>query len=601
VPRSLIEPAPANLSSLTFDLLFALLDVAATAVAKPSDGASPAQVTQRLLAEHPQATMNAASGALTLPPVNAAAAAGSRSIAQLGATLAQQTGVSGVTVRKQGNSITVIGSVNPDVTLGEAELPNLVEQLKNMFKGGSAWFTRDSIKSKTFTVGTQSGTLTDSQIDKLLDKARGELVEGPTIAEEEGQDARKFYAFAAEAANKYGKNQERLSKMGEKRFTEELAPKWATDLIDSPSSDIRNPATGKNAFKEGNLSFAGEPLPPAAADELKKDALTTAQPMGKTALETSLSTAREAFQRAAAGTISGAPVLNKALPIAQAAQLASATISKIEYVDDGRQGKISVPGKAEAEIKLQQAYAAVSRGSIPQVLSFLMAMARDSKPGNLSRAEFLGMWNDDTPTRTANREFIGDKLRGLKEQPHEWIPCEITDRVVLRASTAPDDGTDASELAKWIHLQNNVRSKTFHVIFSNDTAPYRVLPDPERDGAEAIIPHGHSGAVYGPRAGATLIEMRRANPELVAVTEAQDDFHKKLHTIFDENKESFDKLKAAMGQLIPPMLWDGGGTIHSLARHRSPTGERLTLKHGTDAKTQVEKDLTECFNVTVDG
>jgi len=365
---------------------------------------------------------------------------------------------------------------------------------------------------------------------------------------------------------------------------------------------MRNQSTGHNVFKEANLSFVGEVLPAAAADELKKDSLTTAAPMGKTALGEAMSTAREAFQKAAAGNISSAPVLSKALPIAQAAQVSADKIAKIEYVDDGRQGKISVPGKAEAELKLQQAYAATTaEGEIPQVLRFLIAIARDSKPGNLTRAEFMGMWEEDTPTRTANREFVGDKVRRLKELSHEWIPMEIINRVVARASAAPDDGTDSSDLVKWILLQHNIRSKTFHVIFSNDEAKYRSLPDPELDGREAIIPHGHSGAVYGPRKDATLPQMRRADIELVAVTEVQDDFHEKLHGIFDKNNESFDTLKKAMATAIPKMLWDGGGTIHSLAKHRSPTGERLKPEHGTNAKQQVEKDLDECFNVKPPG
>ena len=83
------------------------------------------------------------------------------------------------------------------------------------------------------------------------------------------------------------------------------------------------------------------------------------------------------------------------------------------------------------------------------------------------------------------------------------------------------------------------------------------------------------------------------------MTEGQDDFHQKLHTIFNENNESFDKLKQAMGTKIPNMLWDGLGAIHSKAKHRSATGEQLTAKHGTDAKAKVETDLDECFNVPI--
>ena len=381
---------------MTFDLLFALMDVTASAVAKPGTGATPAQVTEQLLAAHPDARLDAGSAALTLPPVNSAALAAATTIEALGTALASQTGVGSVTIRKTGDSITIIGSINPDVTLAEAQIPNFVGKLQDEFKAAKAWFTREDVADITFNIAGQTGKLTPAQVDKLIGKARGQLVETETIEEDDGT-RKQFYAFTGQETTRYPRNQERLDKRGDNRFAE-LTPKWTADIIDSPSSDIRDKTSGVNVFKTANLTFVGDALPQPAKDELAKDTHTTAAPMGKTQLTTAFDGAREPFQKAAAGNVTSAPVLSKANAIAVGAGIDSSIVSKIEYVDDGGKGKISVPGKAEAEIKLQQGYAATPDGEIPQVLRFLMAMARDSKPAGLTRAEFTNMWNEETPT-----------------------------------------------------------------------------------------------------------------------------------------------------------------------------------------------------------
>jgi hypothetical protein len=112
----LVEPSPAVLNNLTPELRRALVETPDGTVVHQAGGGDPAQVTQSLLAAHPDARLDPNTRALTLPPINASPLASATTPQQVGAQLAQQLGVSKVTLRNSGDDVTFDGEINPKAT-----------------------------------------------------------------------------------------------------------------------------------------------------------------------------------------------------------------------------------------------------------------------------------------------------------------------------------------------------------------------------------------------------------------------------------------------------------------------------------------------------
>jgi hypothetical protein len=117
VPKSLAEPTQAPLEKVGGGLTTQLQKAENNQVIYQKAEGDPKQVTKDLLAQHPDASMDKASGKLTLPPVNTAALASATSLEQLGQLAAQQTGVSKVTLDKTKGGVALRGHINPDTPL----------------------------------------------------------------------------------------------------------------------------------------------------------------------------------------------------------------------------------------------------------------------------------------------------------------------------------------------------------------------------------------------------------------------------------------------------------------------------------------------------
>jgi hypothetical protein len=118
VPRSIVEPRPATVDQPTPSLAAELAAVSSGTVIYQQSEANPQQVTRNVLSSHPDARYDRESRRLTLPGVSENALERASSLAELGQAIAQETGVSKVTITKTGNSFELHGHINPGTTVG---------------------------------------------------------------------------------------------------------------------------------------------------------------------------------------------------------------------------------------------------------------------------------------------------------------------------------------------------------------------------------------------------------------------------------------------------------------------------------------------------
>ena len=119
VPKSIVEPRPASLdTNISHELADALWAAPSGTVIYQRSGADPARATNDLLAQHPAARFDEASGQLTLSPLDEGGLVRANTLADLGRAIAEQTGVTKVTVAHAGSEVTFEGHINPSSPLG---------------------------------------------------------------------------------------------------------------------------------------------------------------------------------------------------------------------------------------------------------------------------------------------------------------------------------------------------------------------------------------------------------------------------------------------------------------------------------------------------
>lgn len=130
-PKSLVVPRPVHLEKLTEALSKSLAAAHAGQVIynKPGD---PKQVARLVLEKHKDASFDFSSAKLTLPSPNAAALMTAHSVDQIGQLLAQQTGISKITIKKteqKGEPLfELIGAIGESsATLGTAVVDNATD------------------------------------------------------------------------------------------------------------------------------------------------------------------------------------------------------------------------------------------------------------------------------------------------------------------------------------------------------------------------------------------------------------------------------------------------------------------------------------------
>ncbi|HEX8108042.1 MAG TPA: hypothetical protein VF516_09965, partial [Kofleriaceae bacterium] len=114
VPKQLVEPPVTAVGEVNPALSSQLSDSADGKVLHDTGG-DPKTVTKELINSHKDAKYDKASGTLTLPPVHGLAQAGS--LEEIGSLVAQQTGVSKVFLKKNGEQTEIWAAINPQVKI----------------------------------------------------------------------------------------------------------------------------------------------------------------------------------------------------------------------------------------------------------------------------------------------------------------------------------------------------------------------------------------------------------------------------------------------------------------------------------------------------
>ena len=196
-----------------------------------------------------------------------------------------------------------------------------------------------------------------------------------------------------------------------------------------------------------------------------------------------------------------------------------------------------------------------------------------------------------------NREYIADRLRGLKAGEHEWIPASFVTEVIDRTRKQIEGGLiaketleDAGEIKSWIGLQHNMRSDTQWIIYKPSVkVTYEEVPSPSDPSAKIkySIMHGHVGALsYTPFTG-----KKKRKPATVGSHESGG-FHPTLESKFEKAKSPKQALEGAL-KVFKDWVWDGTENIPDNIHPTEETAKGINLKDsGGDAKAQQAKEYT---------
>ncbi|MFJ8109194.1 hypothetical protein [Streptomyces sp. NPDC096132] len=185
VPRRLVEPAELTIGQVSPELAKEI-EQAPDGQAIHQNGGDPKQVTKALLTQHGDAAYDKTSGTLTLPGLSGGSAG---SLSALGSQLAGQTGVSKVTLEKQGAKAEIWGHINPRVRLAKiAGLPTdeailriavtqvgIVQFLKNMASGTPMTVTQGTVTGSIGMPQLEAAWTKQENVDFLKNRFRGAM------------------------------------------------------------------------------------------------------------------------------------------------------------------------------------------------------------------------------------------------------------------------------------------------------------------------------------------------------------------------------------------------------------------------------------------
>ncbi|WP_062290941.1 hypothetical protein [Nostoc piscinale] len=124
------------------------------------------------------------------------------------------------------------------------------------------------------------------------------------------------------------------------------------------------------------------------------------------------------------------------------------------------------------------------------ILEFMKKMARGEEVNRVNRQIFFEIYSN-TDKQIGNksaREWMQDKFRDVNDKSHEWIPTNLINEIVRRAST----GSGFLGGANWIDLQNELRTDTTWVIFKPTISSRKI----KINGIDYLVLQGHPGAIY---------------------------------------------------------------------------------------------------------
>jgi hypothetical protein len=145
----------------------------------------------------------------------------------------------------------------------------------------------------------------------------------------------------------------------------------------------------------------------------------------------------------------------------------------------------------------------------------MKAMAAGKTIDGINEEKFVQLWNT-----SADEAWLKDKFRAADPGKHEWIPSNQIEAVTEKAKKSPEG-------ARWVDLQNELRSPTNQVIFGAKQA----IDAPDGQG---LLLQGHVGALY---------------LNGVMQTKQEAAFHDELRAAFAAGKDigdCVDKLKLVM-------------------------------------------------------
>jgi phage-related protein len=151
---------------------------------------------------------------------------------------------------------------------------------------------------------------------------------------------------------------------------------------------------------------------------------------------------------------------------------------------------------SDAHPDLERAIA--SKGLIEFLIEIAQGKTYVGQEISINERKFEELWTD--PSRNnPNVKLVKDKFRALNpfndSGPHEWIPTNMVQAVVERASQPTLAGQEASETAAlWIRVHTTWRSRTRDLILDPSRPEY--VRSIRLSGLTAHILQGHPGAVY---------------------------------------------------------------------------------------------------------
>jgi hypothetical protein len=507
------------------ELELAMLKLAGPVVVD-NGGGTPQQVTENLLRSHPNASMQGTT--LTLPPVQPAAVAAAATPDAAGRAIAQQTGVSKVTISKTGpKKFSAEGQINPVTKTAEFESVRLDMALENFNDAkGTTWFTVGELDGMPPKNGVNM-----AQAAAYIQEWRP-ILKGPV---------NNRYMFMDQKGDKLQPNDWAIvERAGEKRW-QALAGADASWTKDVQASELKHKVTGAEFFKTFAISDQSTAAK-AKAKEIVTPELTRLagiptimppmeQPQGDRALMDD--EVNKKFLKWAGDLVAGQV---KTFADDKAGDDDKASIATdVGYQENSVVGRIIMPGLKDVNPKLANTVGP-GRGKNAPVFQYMRAAAArrtfGDPPNKIEIADHAAIL-----AAQPNKTYLGNKVRDAFEGdpsgggPHEWIPSNFVDEVVKKATAkimelgGPLVDAAVEEGFKWIELHHDLRSLTFDVVFKPektfDLKPEKTQAIDPLDGVTKAVLQGHSGAVSFPRGGA-----------IVEQTTGQEAFHDALRAAF---------------------------------------------------------------------
>lgn len=206
------------------------------------------------------------------------------------------------------------------------------------------------------------------------------------------------------------------------------------------------------------------------------------------------------------------------------------------------------------------------------IVQFMIAMAQGRSVRGGS-TEFTRSGLDAVWRSQSNREWLSRRFRGVQPGFHEWIPTDLMIDVINRAAESPSQGIEA---ARWINLQNELRTDTSWVIFKPSRATQE--EDPITHRTYAVL-QGHAGALSYEYAG------RR-----ITASVGEPAFHSALRKAFGRGKTVAQAL-IELEQVFKAWVWDG---TEALPANLNPTmaddtGALIAANSGAVASRQAAR------------